>query len=374
MIIYCYTNAPFAKSVPRSDTLFGALAWAIQLLYGELELVKLLKQFEEALAAQKPVPFVISSFMPCFKYGSKTPIRFVPRPFLPATPAEETPDKQNTLDYQKIKKFKKVTYWSESIFNKVIEGEQSETQIRQNTVLVDDKYVSQPGYCVQGEMLMADSEYQQMQCVPSLLFEDAIARNSIDRLANSTGEVGQLYYESVVGTKAAKSLSNDKRDPIKTGFYLLVRTNGDPHVAKMIKAACYFLGDKGFGGDTTIGRGYGEIECADQELFDQTGGERLVTLSLLHPSTTDKSYFAQQAKAIYGRLERRKGFIEVAYTTEYKRVWKPTLFMLSEGSSFPKDVDRTVYGTLFQDKNERGSLGFVPYINGLAYTVAMKGV
>ncbi|KAF0193787.1 MAG: hypothetical protein FD167_5921, partial [bacterium] len=74
----------------------------------------------------------------------------------------------------------------------------------------------------------------------------------------------------------------------------------------------------------------------------------------------------------YAQLEKRKGFLETAYVGGIEsRVWKPTLFMLAEGSTFLPDNDRQVYGKLYEEKEPR-SLGYKLRINGLAYTVTMK--
>ena len=64
MIVYLAPRAPFAKSVPRSDTLFGGIAWAIRLLYDEKTLADLLDEFDRAIAARQPPPFVLSSLFP----------------------------------------------------------------------------------------------------------------------------------------------------------------------------------------------------------------------------------------------------------------------------------------------------------------------
>ena len=53
------------------------------------------------------------------------------------------------------------------------------------------------------------------------------------------------------------------------------------------------------------------------------------------------------------------------------QVWKPTLIMLGEGSTFPRDGERKVYGSLFTDKAARVALDYEPRINGIALTVGL---
>src|SRR5262245_45457767 len=87
MIVYLKPRAPFAQSAPRSDTLFGAIAWAIRLLYGEGELIRLLEQFDRAVASQSSPPFLISSLFPFVESGNGDERQarrtlFLPRPLL----------------------------------------------------------------------------------------------------------------------------------------------------------------------------------------------------------------------------------------------------------------------------------------------------
>ena len=96
-----------------------------------------------------------------------------------------------------------------------------------------------------------------------------------------------------------------------------------------------------------------------------------MTLSLWHPNAQDQQHLEAQTSRTFARLERRKGFIESAYTSEVKQVWKPTLFMLGEGSTFPRDGEREVYGSMFTDEATRVSLNFKPRINGVALTVGL---
>ena len=80
MIVYLLPRAPFAKAAPRSDTLFGAICWAIRWLYDEETLVKLLAGFADGQA-----PFILSSLFPYVENTTTNPapkILFVPRPLL----------------------------------------------------------------------------------------------------------------------------------------------------------------------------------------------------------------------------------------------------------------------------------------------------
>jgi len=362
MIVYLMPRAPFTKNVPRSDTLFGAIAWAIRLLYGEKELVRILDEFDLAISAQESPPFVISSLFPYFE-DKEGKILFLPRPLSPPSFPSQT---FNLETYQAYKRFLKIDYVSQSIFNLMTSGELEESRLLDDLAKKDGNYSQQAG------TLMAASEHDRVRVLSRLTISQEHARNAINRLSSSTGgdDGGQLYYQPVTSSLALPG--NDAH----SGFYLLVRVAPDRsnRISDILRAAFRFLADKGLGGDTTIGRGHCDVEFSDEQLIsDNPTGKRLVTLSLLHPGATDRKHFSRCQQQIYARLEKRKGFIESAYTKEIKRVWKPTLFMLGEGSTFPVDNGRRLYGSLFTDTHQRDGMDFRIRINGLAYTVGMKG-
>ncbi|HXG67494.1 MAG TPA: type III-A CRISPR-associated RAMP protein Csm4 [Blastocatellia bacterium] len=358
MIIYLRPRAPFTKSAPRSDTLFGAIAWAIRLLYGELQLVGLLEDFEAAIASQSPPPFTISSLFPYFEdEGGK--IHFLPRPLRP--PAAIT-GLEDRAAYQDFKDLRRAGFVSQGVFNRIMLGELDETAIYAE--------LRHPagGVRLKAGALMTPEEHRRAGQMARLVIRGEVARNAINRLTGSTaGDGGQLFYQPVA------AVGSGGRHGGRGGFYFLARP-GSAEVKAMMQAALRFLGDKGFGGDSSIGRGHCAVEFDDGDFITAAAdGERLVTLSLMHPGKADVEHFAKHQHATYARLERRKGFIESAYVEEARRVWKPTLFMLGEGATFPRDGDRSVYGTLFADDSPREGMAFQARINGLAYTVAIKG-
>jgi CRISPR type III-A-associated RAMP protein Csm4 len=141
----------------------------------------------------------------------------------------------------------------------------------------------------------------------------------------------------------------------------------------MLKGALRFLGDKGFGGGASTGRGHSDVEFEENEIVSgHDPGTHLVSLSLLHPGAADRRHLAEHREQVYARLERRKGFVEITYAPETERVWKPTLVMLSEGATFPRDGERKLYGSLFKEQIVRSGLNGHLRINGLGYTVPLK--
>ncbi len=356
MIIYLQTKTPFSKAVPRSDTLFGAICWSIRLLYGEQELIDLLNGFQDNVA-----PFVLSSIFPYVQNMKGQKFLFFPRPMLP--PKVSFTSKE---EYEKQKKAKKAKFVSQTVFTAILDSSYEKKK---------DDFIAHAG------VLMTQAEKDQLKPLAKFLVETEVARNTVNRLTNATIN---LFHEPVVAThnyeKVAK-LTGEVSEKLTSGFYFLVKIDSqfDQKLRPMLKAAISFLQEKGFGGNTSVGFGQCAVEISDsltvanKPLFpNYSDGKQLVTLSLMFPNDADKQHLTANQEHCYGQLERRKGFLESAYVRgEIKQIWKPTLFMFSEGAVFPKDNNRQVYGKLFEEE-QRAGLSFRVKINGLAYTVAMK--
>ena len=356
MIIYLQPKTPFSKAVPRSDTLFGAICWSIRLLYGEQELIDLLNGFQENVA-----PFVLSSVFPFVQNIKGQKFLFFPRPMLPPKISELTSEEK----YQEEKKAKKAKFVSQTAFTAILNGS-----------FKKENFIAHAG------VLMTQGEKDQLKPLAKFLVETEVARNTINRLTNATVN---LFHEPVVAThnyeKVAK-LTGEISEKLTSGFYFLVKIDSqfDQKLRPMLKAAISFLQEKGFGGNTSVGFGQCAVEISDsltvanKAIFPEIAdAKQLVTLSLMFPNNADTQNLTTNQEHCYGQLERRKGFLESAYVRgEIKQIWKPTLFMFSEGAVFPKDNNRQVYGKLFEEE-QRVGLSFRVKINGLAYTVAMKG-
>jgi len=353
MIVYLKPRAPFSKSPPRSDTLFGAIAWAVRLLFGEEELIKLLEQFDEAIELQKAEPFLISSLFPFVESRSGRTL-FLPRPLLGSEINLEIEDHQSYRLYRKLL----TTNWiSQSIFDDLIKGKSSELDLWKNLSSGDQR-----AHRLHAGALMTAEDYDRTRALKSLVITGESVRYAVDR-------GGDIYYRSFAATPASGSLN------LKTGFFFLLRTN-DPMnsgIDEKLKTALRFLGDKGFGGGASTGRGHSDVEFEEKEIESgDDQGTHLVSLSLLHPSAADRRHLGVHREQVFARLERRKGFIESAYLPETERVWKPTLVMLAEGATFPRDDERRVYGSLFKEQIVRSGLNSHLRINGLGYTVPLK--
>lgn len=360
MIVHLQPRAPFTKGAPRSDTLYGAISWAIRLLYGEEALIRLLEETEAAVSNRTAPPLVISSLFPSLR-DREGRLLLLPRPLMP--PAV-TGSLDSLEDYQESKRLRRANLVSRSVFDAIAAGELDETALHSEFARRDAGR-----FRLVSNAIVTSAEAERLRPLTRLVVNGETARNTINRLSVSTADGGQLFYQPITSTRSLAKLG------IESGFYFIARAGGERagEVSAMVKAAMHFLGEKGLGGDTTVGRGHCEVEIDDND--DVTGaadGSRLVTLSLLHPSADDLAHFAERQRSILVKLEKRKGFIESAYTSEVRRIWKPTLFMFGEGSTFPRDGARPVYGQLYTDRSQREGLSFSARINGLACTAAMR--
>lgn len=359
MIAYLKPKAIFAKQTPRSDTLFGAVCWAILMLFGEEKLVELLKEFEEAEKNGSSPPFVLSSLFPYLE-GNGERIHILPRPKL----RPEYLEIKDLSDYQAVKKLRKAGWVSESVFRLLQKGEIDERRLTESIFKKEDKeFLISKGILFQG----AEKEYFEGKPVEFIRSE--MPRNAINRLSNSTGGDGggQLFYDAFETIRTgSKTLG---------GYYLMMRFGGSnaEKTEEIVKAALRLMGDKGFGGDYSIGRGNCQVEFSDKEILAEVGNpEFIANLSLMYPSGKDRELLQKEKENVFAQIERRKGFLETAFMAGEERVWKPTLLMLSEGSTFPAEDGRKLYGSLFTDKSERKNLEYEPRINGLAFTAGFS--
>jgi len=348
MIIYLQPKTPFSKAIPRSDTLFGAICWAIRLLRGKEKLEELLEKFKFEDTSCN-APFVLSSMFPYVENKGKK-FLFLPCPLFPPTSEK---DFNSVEEYKKNKANKKVKYVSQTVFNAIANGSYKK----------DD-------CVVQAGIRMTKDEQKELEDLEKLFEESEAVHNTLNRITYQS----KIYYESMVAKTKQKS-------HLETGFYFLIKLDEkDKDLVSTLKDAIDFLKEKGIGGNTSIGFGqcYIQIEdeTKDKPIIANNPNEKcLVTLSLMFPSKLDQEHLKKEQilTRSFAQLERRKGFLESSYLSNIERIWKPTLFMLAEGSVFPRDKDRPnqIYGSVY--KYEDSNFHDLEIrINGLAYTVGIK--
>ena len=286
MIVYLKPRSPFFKELPRSDTLFGAICWGIRWVFGEKDLEGLLERF-----AMNDPPFILSSAFP-YREQNGQRLHLLPRPIL--KPEFAPPD---TLEkVEELKRIKKISYLHQSVFNDLINGRKKHIDLLGSNPKQFNSYET-PG-------------------------------NAINRLTGAVDE-GMLFFNSEVEVREG-------------GLFFLVRC--DQGMATYIQGAIRFLGDRGIGGNSSVGRGFFEPEFSEDQIIEEPEqGDRCVGLSLVHPSEEDLKILTAHQDWLSYELVKRKGHIESMFLNT-SRVWKETLLMFKEGSVFPAYEGQVIRG------------------------------
>lgn len=321
-VIYLHPISSFKGSTPRSDTLFGALCWAMRTLYGEEKTLKpLLERFHPTQEGIGPdPPFLLSSTFPFLKAADKK-VHLLPKP----KGAFQLKRPTTLAEIRRLKDFKKVRYVTEGLFSRLINGKLDE-------VTLYGSFLSD-GERGKGTDL---ERYQTVQ-FGSLLVERELAgqvngnwcsildipHNAINRLSGTVDE-GKLFSSEELFVAEG------------SGLYFLMQFLDESWKDKV--SACWrFLGDRGIGGDVSVGKGQFTVYVEERVLFSEPKtASRFTTLSL---------FFSEEnldGQEVWYEWVKRKGKLESAYvpTTD---IWKRTVLMYGEGSVFPWD-GRVFYG------------------------------
>lgn len=276
MLIYIKPLSTFPKL--HSDTLFGALTYAISELYPNL-VDEMINEFEE----NKP-PFLISSTFPViFNEGDK--VKFYPKLIIGSD--------LSGIDSQIIKDYKKVDYIEEKLFYALINGELSEKDILNN---YDDYY--RFSNLLMGEKIDVDIGFG----------ENILPNNSVNRLIHET----KIFYTQ------GDSYKN-------LGLFFLVQIFNEDY-SSIIKSAIKFLKDRGFGRDISTGKGHFDFEIDETLTFDDGSDKNMfVTLSRFIPTEDDLKRINEYS---YYEIGSKRGRDKTGEIRKQVRFFK-------EGSIFP---------------------------------------
>ncbi|MEO0082540.1 MAG: type III-A CRISPR-associated RAMP protein Csm4 [candidate division WOR-3 bacterium] len=322
----------FKNSLPRSDTLFGAVCWGLWLLYGQ----ERLQQFLESYTNDNPALLTSSAF-PCLTVGGQTTHLF-PKP--KSCPAELQFDENH---HDLAKSFRKVRYLDGDLFQYFIQEGLTDQNLwewllQDKVQLSEDRQILSKGGV---KTLSARSE--------------VVPGNAIDRLSGAALE-GMLYH------------STEWFFGPDTDAFILVRLAEEWE--KKILAVFRYYGDKGLGGDSSVGKGGYRLEVSNGLPFcEPVGGRRWVTLSLYYPRPDEWTFFRQNLDQAWYSVTKRKGKVESGFSPT-SNIWKKSVLMLEEGSSFPEMDGCRNYGTLVEvgTRPDGGSI----LQHGLAFAVRMR--
>lgn len=279
----------------RSDTLWGALCWAIRMVKDEKTLIEVLNNY----AHNPDGAFYLSSAFP-YETEEDGKMHFFPAPLRPANkPAEievnENYPEETKLDARNAKKIDKLPeFLPKSSFEYLIKGARTSYVAKKNPV-----YISRP-----------------------------MTHNTIDRLSGSTlklNDSGQLFHTEEQYLKGEN-----------TGFYFLLKGN-----LEYVKPALRFLEHNGIGGDRSTGKGRYKIsEPEDFEVDTPTDANAVMTLSLYHPIEEELIHWKKEHPLLNYQLEDRRGRTHL----QSKYLNDQSLIYFKEGSVFPIINDYPVYG------------------------------
>lgn len=319
-------------NLPRSDTLFGAICWGLKILFSENDLQKFLE-----IIQKDPLIFLISSAFPFIVKNSFVK-HFFPKPYLIPLPTQSTKD-----SYKIAKKFNKAIYVDELLFQEII----------------DNGYNNQDLFekLVKGELSLSQDNkiLSKEKDLTIPIKSETIPGNAVDRLQGGTIE-GKLYH------------TNELFFNKDSGLFIMLKVS-DELVNKIIAIFRYY-GEKGLGGDSSVGKGTYTLEIKEGfPITENTNGKRWINLSLYYPTNEEWQYYQANQDDVWYSITKRKGKVESSYSPTLD-IWKKSVLMIEEGSTFPVINGKTTYGTLPVVKEISDNYNVLQY--GLAFTFRMR--
>lgn len=311
MLIYLKPLSIFPQL--HSDTLFGAITYAINELYPE-KIQDMIDSFKE-----EP-PFILSSTFP-FIYAQDKRIRFYPK-LISRQSSNEKVDPQDFKDY------KKINYIEEDLFLKMIAGELEDIDILKDF----DSY-----YKVKSLLLNDKVD------IDIRFGDNIIPNNSVNRVTNETEGI---FYTS----------GSEFRN---IGLFFLVEFN-DEDYKPLVKAALRFLKDRGFGRDITNGKGHFDYEIDEEfsirdfELSDDL--DYFITLSRFIPNEDDLSKINEFSTYEIGSKRGKSPAGEI----------RKQIRFFKEGSIFPNY--KQYYGKIIESGKDSPAVEY-----GFAFPLKCKG-
>jgi len=282
------TNRPGFESsdeILHSDTLFSALVncWS-QLYPDDLNL------FFPKEAKSLVIPFfAISSAFPYMKERL-----YFPKPYLPLDIPKEITEANPNLS----KKLKSITYFSQTLFEKVISNEE---------IRISTDWISADGRFAHSKTLSKREAGE----IPFVMVD--VPRIVKDRM---TDEATPFHFTRIQFYKDA-------------GLFFLAKFQNDEW-EKKFTAVLRLLGDTGIGGDRSVGHGLFQVKLIDDiDICTPKEPSHFLTLSLYHPTVAEAKNINMEASY---QIVERKGWI---FSGNSKPLRRQAVRMFREGSVFP---------------------------------------
>lgn len=359
--VYLWPRGSLASDL-GSDTLFGAVCWAIQVL-GLADVGPLLEEWEERPA------FAFSSAFPVARARAgegERVIRFYPcPPLLEPTPSQIekwTQGKPNVRAarvraVEQAKQFKEASWLSEELFARMVRGELDATGLFYALCSEgrDNRNIQQIGH-----FLLTSDEYRSIQQagipVP-FIQEQAVQHNQVDRVAGATAE-GLLFFEQ------------ERFFWRHTGLWCALRA--EPEVVdRWIQPAFRYLSDTGLGANRTCGKGHFRIEIGEKLTLPSADvPNSFMVLSRYLPRPGEWEPEAQPLRYTVLNLwpKREQKFPQPVPGHRTPLVYKRRIRMFAPGSLFPLSQVQELYGRLARVVSPESG-GHTVWQSGLAIPV-----
>lgn len=298
MLVYLKPLSIFPEL--HSDTLFGAITYAISQLYPD-KVSEMIKEFEDV------PPFILSSTFP-FAFNNEESfeecdkVRFYPKIISANDKFNQEYEPQDFKDYKKVK------FLEEDLFFKMVKGE-----------LNSDKILSNYSQYNRVKSLLVNNGHD----IDVSFGENIIPNNSINRITNETEGI---FYTT----------GNEYHN---IGLFFLVEFNNEEYIP-LVKAAIRFLRDRGFGRDISNGKGQFDYTIdEDYSLSNKFQDEPLnyfVTLSRFIPNEEDLSKINESSSYEIGSKRGKSAAGEI----------RKQIRFFKEGSIFPHY--KKYYGKIIQ--------------------------
>lgn len=347
--IYFWPRGSLASPL-YSDTIFGAVCWAVRLL-------KLRTDVGDLLANFSPPLFAFSSLFPVYGRAGER-LRFYPRPLwlglglevvthLVAAERQKQPhlSRKRALVTvtQNAKRLADLAYLSEQLFGEVLAGRLTAAGFYEGLLSPqpDDRQIKQIE-------VAALTRAERRAVRPAGPFAEWFApagivqHNHIDRVAGATVD-GLLFYE------------NETFFHPQAGLWCALRTTPETLEA-LIRPALRYLSDTGLGANRTAGKGHFQIEVGEAITLPAAGPDAngLVILSRYLPQagewSTGQRPLAYQLETVTAKREKK--FAQAASGQQAAPLYKRQLRMLTPGSVVPYPArpdappDVEIYGRL----------------------------
>lgn len=337
--VYLQPKGSFVSRI-SSDTLFGAICWAIRVLEGANVLEEMLVDFND-----KP-RFVVSSTFPYLQANGegRLRVRFFPMPQLPEPRSRivevlagvdalkgsfSLEQKRKVLRVAEgMKKLKKVRHLSEGLFRDVVE----------TGIGVKELYERLHGegpYAAEmiGEVVMYRHERERIdpgRRLRSFMREVDVQRNQIDRVAGATVG-GLLFLEKQTFLQRHGG-----------GLWFAIKTSD----LAGLKPAFRYLQDTGIGGERTVGKGHFNIPLDQIELITLPRAQApnaFITLSRYLPNDGELDTAARPLNYTLLNLRAKH---ESMFSVPHQPIYKEPVRVFAEGSIFPIREQREFFGKI----------------------------